>query len=248
MQKLKIKRGRITLRGYIDKPNQKIESVVILLHGFGADCGRTKGSLINDCAKFLNYNGLLVIRVDFYGCGKSDGIFKDMSLSTQLEDVLAMVNMVNFYYPNAKVILLGFSEGGLIASLVAPTLQIDKLVLLAPAISMLTEIRRGILLGTSFDIKHIPNIINISKINQTVGKKFIIECINCSEQQISSFYGPVLYCQSLCDEYVPQEVALKYQNLYFNRIKIRKYDTSNHVFAGYNRKEMLQDIVDFIRK
>ena len=113
---------------------------------------------------------------------------------------------------------------------------------------MLTEIRRGILLGTSFDIKHIPNIIDISKINQTVGKKFIIECINCSEQQISSFYGPVLYCQSLCDEYVPQEVALKYQNLYFNRIKIRKYDTSNHVFAGYNRKEMLQDIVDFIRK
>lgn len=63
-----------------------------------------------------------------------------------------MINMVNFYYPNAKVILLGFSEGGLIASLAAPTLQIDKLILLAPAISMLTEIRRGILLGTSFDI------------------------------------------------------------------------------------------------
>lgn len=248
MSELKLQRDKFILRGYIDKPKQEIENIVILLHGFGADCGRIKGSLISDCAEFLNHNGCLCIRVDFYGCGMSDGIFQEMSLSSQLKDVSAIMNMCHVDYPNSKVTLLGFSEGGLIASLVAPTLKLSKLVLLAPAISMLTEIRTGNLLGTYFNIKHIPDTIKLDRINQTIGKKFIVECINCNEQKISNYDGPVLYCQSLCDEYVPQKVVLNYQNLYCGRMITKMFHTSNHVFAGYERVNMLEDIINFIRK
>ncbi|MFK5705261.1 alpha/beta hydrolase [Ligilactobacillus sp. LYQ139] len=249
MKEFECKRNNSILRGYIDVPNKKlITDIIILLHGFGADCGRTAGSLMADCAKDLGRAGYCSIRFDFYGCGKSDGAFKQMTLSSQLSDVVAVVQMTRSLYPMAKITLLGFSEGGLIASLAASMLKVDKLILLAPAISILAEINRGRLLGTAFDTDCLPDNLYVNRIDRIIGKAFIQECINCDIRQISKYLGPVLYCQSLHDEYVPQEVEKSYQKFYSGRMDVVRVNTSNHIFTGHERKTMLGKVIDFISR
>lgn len=221
-------------------------NIIILLHGFGADCGRTAGSLMDDCAKTLSCAGYCSIRFDFYGCGKSSGVFKQMSLSSQLSDVVAVVEMAKGLYPMVKITLLGFSEGGLVASLAASMLKIDKLILLAPAISIIEEIKRGQLLGTALDIDCLSDSLYIKRIDRVVGKTFIQDCIDCDVRQISKYSGPVLYCQSIHDEYVPQKVEKIYQKLYFNRMSVVRVNTSNHIFNGCERKVMLEKVINFV--
>lgn len=89
-----------------------------------------------------------------------------MTLSTQIKDALYEFNYVSESFPDYKIYLLGFSEGGLIASLVAPNMtSLNGLILVSPALSMLSEARNGVLLGTKFARNNIPSKLFIKKID-----------------------------------------------------------------------------------
>lgn len=248
--KIQIEHNGVILNGFLDCPlkSYKQQTIIILLHGFGADCGRTSKSLMNELAQFLKQKGSYVLRLDFYGCGDSDGNFYNMTLSTQINDVICEFNYVLSKFPSYQVYLIGFSEGGLVASLAAPSMtSLNGLILISPALSMLSEARHGILLGTKFARDNIPSKLFIDKINQTVGNEFIVQCINCQEKKISNYQNRVLYCQSICDEYVPQSVQKQYSNFYRDRVSFRKIDACNHIFSDRKgREELLKNIIEFI--
>ena len=131
---LKCKRDDFTISGteYRNENNNGIP--VIISHGFFANQKRLK-----PYEKHLADKGYIVFTFDFCGGGlmsKSDGKFTDMSLDTEKQDLLCVIDYVSKldYVDISKLILVGESQGGLVSCLVAAERQIDKLILLYPAL------------------------------------------------------------------------------------------------------------------
>jgi alpha/beta superfamily hydrolase len=85
-------------------------------------------------ADFLSNNGMVVLRVDDRGVGKSTGVFSDATTADFANDVSAGVDYL-LKRPEVnkqKIGLIGHSEGGMIAPVVATLRKdIDFIVLLA---------------------------------------------------------------------------------------------------------------------
>ena len=100
--------------------------VVLMLHGFMGsrhelDVNGTEEGVYSRAARILAENGLASLRIDFRGSGESDGKWEDTTFSRQIEDANAAVNWLknNNKINSEKIGVLGWSQGGLIASHVA---------------------------------------------------------------------------------------------------------------------------------
>lgn len=63
---------------------------------------------------------------------------------------------------------------------------------------------------------------------------------------ISNYQKPVLYCPSICDEYVPQNVQKQYNDFY-KRIIFKKIKARNHIFSDTRgRNSLFENIINFI--
>lgn len=98
-------------------------------------------------ADFFSRNGLAVLRYDDRGTGKSEGNFTQATTMDFAHDAIAGVNFLKTHarIDTNKIGLLGHSEGGMIAPIVAAGNNISFVILLAgPAISgedvLLTQI------------------------------------------------------------------------------------------------------------
>lgn len=76
---------------------------------------------------------------------KSDGKFKDMSLDTEKQDLLCVIDYVArlVYVDSSTLILAVESQGGFVSCMVAAERSIDKLILLYPALCIPDDARKG---------------------------------------------------------------------------------------------------------
>jgi alpha/beta superfamily hydrolase len=103
----------------------------VFCHGFtGHRIG--PGYLFVHLARELETVGVSSLRFDFRGSGESDGHFKDMTIDRMCSDLLSAVCMVREKYEPSRLVLLGHSLGGMIASLCCGKAHADGLALLAP--------------------------------------------------------------------------------------------------------------------
>lgn len=156
---LKCKRDDFTISGteYRNENNNGIP--VIISHGFFANQKRLK-----PYAKHLADKGYIVFTFDFCGGGlmsKSDGKFTDMSLDTEKQDLLCVIDYVSKldYVDISKLILVGESQGGLVSCLVAAERQIDKLILLYPALCIPDDAKLGKILFIRFNPEDIDSTL-----------------------------------------------------------------------------------------
>lgn len=153
-------RDKFTICGY-EYSNENNNGIpVIFSHGF---LGNQK--MLKSYAKHLANKGFVVFTFDFCGgahLGKSDGKFKDMSLDTEKSDLLCVVEYVAglSYVDSSKLILVGESQGGLVSCLVATEHNIDKLILIYPALCIPDDARRGKMLFMNFDPENIDSTFN----------------------------------------------------------------------------------------
>jgi alpha/beta superfamily hydrolase len=108
---------------------------VVMLHGFGGHRDET-GGLFKKLARRLAKHGLSSLRIDFPGCGKSDGAFGDATVSLYRRAAIAALRYAKSA-PGAdpeRLGLLGYSFGGAIATAcIAPDApRARALVLWAP--------------------------------------------------------------------------------------------------------------------
>ena len=117
--------------------NKEFKTVVILISGSGQ---QNRNSALFDhqpfwvIADFLTKNGIAVLRYDDRGVGQTGGDVMNATSENFAEDVLAAVAYLKSRndLKSKKIVLLGHSEGGLIAPLVATkSKDIAGLVLLA---------------------------------------------------------------------------------------------------------------------
>jgi uncharacterized protein len=130
----------ITLAGTLTLPKTNTNfPIVLLIAGYGSHNRNVTGMGHNYflvLADYLTRQGIAVVRYDKRGVGASTGNYDTATTEDFANDVLAGINYLKTKYDsNHKIGLIGLSEGGLIASMVAAqSKDVDFTVLMAPAV------------------------------------------------------------------------------------------------------------------
>ena len=101
---------------------------LVFLPGYKSDM---QGGKAQALAAWATEQGLAMLRLDYSGCGESDGAFEDGTLDIWRDDVLAVIAAANV----GPLILIGSSMGGWLMLLVAEALgkQVRAMVGIAAA-------------------------------------------------------------------------------------------------------------------
>lgn len=78
---IEIQRDGLTLRGDLSGTDTlENETLVVMMHGFKGNIGYDESNMLFDTHNQLNAHGLPTLRINFNGCGNSDGEFKNMTV------------------------------------------------------------------------------------------------------------------------------------------------------------------------
>lgn len=112
--------------GTLSVPPGDPAPVVLLFHGFGGsrdelEIPSVKQGIFAYTAEKLAAAGYASLRIDFRGSGDSDGEFADTTYSHQIADGLAALDFLKAdpSVDGSKIAVIGWSQGGLVASAVA---------------------------------------------------------------------------------------------------------------------------------
>nr|WP_318766554.1 alpha/beta fold hydrolase [Lactiplantibacillus carotarum] len=144
-QLIEVQRDDLTLRGTLSIPDGATKyHLAILMHGFTSDRGTMPDQLLYQLSAKLVANQVATLRFDFNGHGESDGRFQDMTVPNEIADAEAVLTYARQLPGVKKLYLLGHSQGGVVASMLAGLYPefITKLILMAPAATLKTDAQR----------------------------------------------------------------------------------------------------------
>ncbi|MCL2521439.1 MAG: alpha/beta hydrolase [Erysipelotrichales bacterium] len=234
--------GPKILRGYWTYQNNK-DPLVIMFHGFTGNKNENT-YLFKSFSKVLATNGFSSLRIDFSGNGDSDGDFQDMTATSLIDDALRIITYARENI-NKKIILLGFSMGGFVASqLIKSVSEVEKVILWAPA-GNLSKIG-----AMWFDnkAKILPNG-NCDLGGMELSYQFYQELIDYpTYDQLENFEGPVLIVHGENDQAVSLSYGIKYLKAFPNA-ELEIITKANHGFGTIdNRQRLYQKTLEFLGK
>lgn len=211
-------RGKLTIRGTEYRPAGENLPVAIVCHGFMA-----WQDTVRHYAKELAQLGYCAYCFDFcggsvLGKGKSDGATTEMSVLTEVQDLEAVIAYAQSLPYNGKTLLLmGGSQGGFVAALVAakhPEI-VDRLVLLFPALCIPDDARAGKMMFAKFDPQNIPAVVHCGPMK--LGRCYVADVIGMDPiRQIAHYPGPVLIIHGTKDGIVKLDYSRRAQQAYAN--------------------------------
>ena len=97
-------------------------TVVLMLHGTASNRDEV-GNIFARQAANLTEVGIASLRIDFAGCGNSDRSQREYTVSSQLADAQEATSWLveNPLVDDERVFILGFSQGGMMATVLAET-------------------------------------------------------------------------------------------------------------------------------
>lgn len=112
--------------GTLETPTGDPAPVVLLFHGFSGSrdelpVATTDEGVFSRTARLLAEQGIASLRIDFRGSGESPGLFADTTFEGQVADGLAALSWLeaNPAVDGQRLAVLGWSQGGLVATAVA---------------------------------------------------------------------------------------------------------------------------------
>ncbi len=208
--------------------------VVVTLHGF-------TGEHIVSTFKYprlsrrLVESGVATVRFDFRGSGDSEGEFCDMSPLTELRDALEIVALVKEKSCfNGKLALIGYSMGGMVASLLAGREREFDAVLLWSPVIMNGEFFSREEYSFSSDEKY-KDILGLK-----LGHGFQKDGLSVdAAAELANYRGPLMIIHGSEDESVPYEPVLRYardRGIVFHTVK-----GANH---KYQRLDWIEELFE----
>jgi uncharacterized protein len=108
-----------TLEGILNLPDERNGEVAIVCHPHPLHGGTMHTHVVFHIAKALRERGFAVLRFNFRGVGRSTGSY-DEGRGEQ-DDVRAALEFMSARYPDAPVLMAGFSFGSVMATKVSQT-------------------------------------------------------------------------------------------------------------------------------
>lgn len=245
-----VKRDGLTLRGTLTTPQTPQFDLVLLMHGFSGTRGTTPDNLLYQLAERLDEAGLATLRFDFDGHGESDGRFEDMSVLGELLDGQAFIDYARQVPGVRRLYLLGHSQGGVVASMLAGYDHdlVDKLVLLAPAATLQDDALKGDTRGHQYDPQHIPDQIKLDN-HLTLGGFYLRSAQTLPIYPVASqYHGPVCLIHGTADTVVDQVASTRYHEA-FTDSTLHLIDGADHLLRENGaRLPVLQLVVDFLTR
>lgn len=211
------RREGLVIRGYIVRPEGENLPAIIASHGFGGNSSH----MIEYCRAFASW-GYAAYSFDFcggsaHGEGRSDGHTEDMTIFTECDDLIAVMDYVTSlpYINQNRITLMGSSQGGFVSALVAAKRkeEIERLILLYPALCIPDDARKGALANTSYDVNQVPESIDCG--HMVIGRKFHDTIVNVDPfLEISKYQGPVLILHGTADRIVNYSYAIRAKESY----------------------------------
>lgn len=128
--------GGAALRGVLHLPaGEGPFPAVLWLHGFGGSRVEAR-RLFVEGARRLAARGIASLRIDFRGCGESDGQFEDTSVGTMTADAQAALAFLAHHeaIDADRLGILGFSLGATVAAQLAETPDAAAMALWSPVV------------------------------------------------------------------------------------------------------------------
>ncbi len=230
------------IQGMWHEPETDSQSfpAVLFLHGFLATKSEAHRIFIK-MSRQLAEQGIASLRIDFRGCGESEGNSKDVTITGLESDAQAAIAFLK-KQPNvdvSKIAVLGMSLGGGIASTLAD-FDPSALVLWAPVANLLecTEIKIG-----EQNLEEVLKAPFIDYFGEFVGQEFLYQIAGFEPtSHLKAFQKPVKVIQGTDDLTVPvhqselYEAAFKKNHPLNHRFLIEGAD---HQFSSIPSQEQL---------
>lgn len=248
MARITIQRDGLNLVGEREEPFGEVYDMAILMHGFTAN---RNTALLRQIADNLRDENVASVRFDFNGHGESDGEFENMTVPNEIEDGKAILDYVRTDPHVRNIFLIGHSQGGVVASMLAglyPDL-IKKLVLMAPAASLKDDALKGNTQGARYNPDHVPDLIPLvgNKMGKKLGGFYIRTAQVLPIYEISQrFHGPVSIIVGSNDEVVDPKYSKKYDQIY-NNSKLNVIEQADHSFTGQYKDQAAKLASDFVK-
>ena len=216
--KLTIDGSKGKLAAIIQKPStQPGEQIpmVIMMHGFGGNKGGgERKTLFDVIADKLEAQGIATIRFDFNGHGESEGEFWQHTVPNEIEDALKVYEYVRDLRYVSTVSVLGHSQGGVVASMVAGKLgaEIKAAVLMAPAAVLRDDAIRGSTMGATYDPLNLQgDYIEMFGGRQKLGTEYIRTAFSLPIYKTAANYkGALCVIHGTGDKVVPYTYGERY--------------------------------------
>lgn len=237
--------AELLLPASFDRQTQRCD-LVILMHGFLG--GRAKQPMTYH-SRILTEAGHAVLRFDFDGYGDSDGPSTANTVPKMIDDAQAVWRYARTLPFVRRIILLGHSQGGVVAGMLAGRLAAAGtppagLILLAPASILREFAQRGRFFTVRCNPADPPATINIYGFK--MGRDYITSAQTLPiEQESARYSGPVCLLHGTWDGIIPIACSEWYHQLY-PRSEFHRIRCTGHVFL-LRRKLLRSHVLDFLR-
>ena len=244
-----------TMVGTLALPEGEPAPVVLLFHGFTGTRDElpipgTEDGVFSRTARLLAEAGYASLRVDFIGSGESEGDFADTTYEGQVADGLAALAFAqgDARVQGDAVHIIGWSQGGLVATAVAGRSDAPEAVALWAAVADPKATFSG-LLGPEVMAKGqstgtTPMLIKLPWGAETSLKQGYFDGVATFKptEEIASYAGPLFVAQGTLDTVVPPVsqdqllAAHEGEEVAFTR-------EMDHVFNVFTSPETLDEMV-----
>ena len=222
----------VTLPKDFDPLTQKCP-MVILMHGIFSSNNIVP---IPALARELSKKGIASISFDFGGHWKSEGKMQNMTIGNEIKEALAMWEYAKALPYVSKIGLLGHSQGGVVASMVAGILASRgespaALVLIAPGSVVQDACQKGKFFGAKFDPADPPEFVKCFGMMK-LGREYILTTQQLDIYGTAKAYtGPVRLIHGNKDTIVPLSCSEKYVEAYSQTPELIIVDGENHMIT-----------------
>ncbi len=234
-----------TIRGTIMTPaGDGPFPTICFYHGFSVDrvgIDRLHFLFSKRCVE----EGFACVRFDFYGCGESDGDFREKRISFELEQTLAIYDWTiqQSFADSERMFMVGHSLGGILSSMAAPLRQPRAIALWSPGLTAYYDISNRIHAVPS-RYKEVYSVGGLLLSSEFLTELRAIDIIEKS----TGFQNKVLIVHGELDEKVPVYVTGPYMDLYGEQAALKIVDGANHQYSDWSWKQQVYDAsIDFLK-